>query len=316
MVVQTATPGARPPVRGTRRNATGVPRRQAVRPHWSRMLIHLLLALCAVAFVAPLLMVLSASFSSENAINRHGYSFLPRQFTTFAYRYVIGDSSQLVQAYGVSIVVTVVGTLVSLLVMSMLAYTLSRREFALRRSIGFYLLFAMLFSGGLVPSYILITQYLHLQDTLFALILPYLVSPWFVVILRTYFMSLPNDIMDAARIDGAGEFRTFFRIVLPLSGPAMATVGLFTALTYWNDWWLGLLYIDNDKLAPVQLLLYRIISNIDFAASNQTANHLVGVPVQTVRMAIAVLAIGPIIIAFGFVQRFFVRGITIGGLKD
>lgn len=286
------------------------------RPEWPRVIAHTLLALCAIAFVAPLLMVLSASFSSEQAIDQHGYSFVPRGFTTFAYRYVIGDPTEIIQAYGISIFVTVVGTVVSLLVMSMLAYTLARREYILRAPLSFYVLFAMLFNGGLVPSYIFITRYLHLRDNLLVLILPYLVSPWFVLLLRTYFLSLPVDIMDAARVDGAGELRTFFQIVLPLSTPALATVGLLTALIYWNDWWLGLLYIDKSDLSPVQLLLYHIISNINFAASNSQTDNLASVPVQSVRMAIAVLAIGPIVAAFFFVQRYFVRGITIGGLKD
>lgn len=281
----------------------------------SRLVIHVLLALCAIAFVAPLLMVLSASFSSESAIDHHGYSMLPQHFTTFAYRYVIGDPSQLIQAYGISILVTVVGTLVSLLVMSMLAYTMARQDYVLRRPISLYLIFAMLFNGGLVPSYILITQYLHLTDNVLVLILPYLASPWFIILLRTYFAQLPTEIMDAARIDGAGELRTFFQVVLPLSTPALATVGLFTALLYWNDWWLGLLYINNEHLAPVQLFLYRIVSDIDYAASTPQAGRLLATPVQTVRMAIAVLAIGPIVVAFAFVQRYLVRGIAIGGLK-
>jgi putative aldouronate transport system permease protein len=296
----------------------GTPYRGPVRKNRftaGRIAIHGLLALCSIAFLAPLLMVLSASFSSESAINDKGYSLLPRHFTTFAYRYVAGDPSQILQAYGVSILVTVTGTLVSLLVMSMLAYTLARRDYTLRRPLTLYLIFAMLFNGGLVPTYILITQYLHLQNTLFVLILPYLASPWFVILLRTYFASLPAEIMDAARIDGAGELRTFFQVVLPLSTPALATVGLFTGLVYWNDWWLGLLYIDNEHLAPVQLFLYRILSNIDYAASTPQAGHLVTAPVQTVRMAVAVLAIGPIVIAFGFIQRYLVRGIAIGGLK-
>src|SRR5690349_8122185 len=162
-------------------------------------------------------MVVAASFSSEHAIDQHGYSFVPREFTTFAYRYIVGDPSQIVQAYGISILVTAVGTVASLLVMSMLAYTLARREYSLRKPLAFYVLFAMLFNGGLVPSYIFITQDLHLRDNLLVLILPYLVSPWFVLLLRTYFLSLPVDIMDAARVDRAGELRTFFQIVVPLA---------------------------------------------------------------------------------------------------
>jgi putative aldouronate transport system permease protein len=213
--------------------------------------------------------------------------------------------------------VTVVGTLVSLTIMSLLAYTLSRSDYRFRRPLSFYVLFTMIFNGGLVPTYILITRYLHLQNTLLVLILPYLVTPWYVLLLRTYFSQLPRDILDAARIDGAGEWRVFTGVVLPLSKPALATVGLFVMLLYWNDWWLGLLYITDDHLVPIQLYLYRILTNIDYAASN---SHLAGtttaIPIQTVRMAVAVLAIGPIIAAFFFIQRFLVRGITLGGIKD
>lgn len=283
----------------------------------SRFVLHVALALFAVAFLAPLVLVISSSFSSEESTARDGYSFFPREFSTFAYQFILSNPLQLLQAYGVSIVVTAVGTLLSLTVMSLLAYTLAQQNFRLRKVLAFVVMFTMLFNGGLVPIYILVTQYLNIDNTLLALILPYLVAPWYVLLLRTYFTQLPTEILDAARVDGASEWSIYWRIVLPLSKPALATVGLFMLLLYWNDWWLGLLYIQNSDLVPVQLYLYRILSNIDFiAASPELAAQLQGVPIQTVRMAASVLAIGPIVIAFFAVQRFLVKGITVGGIKE
>jgi len=282
-----------------------------------RLIVHGVLTVASLAFIMPLVIVVSASFSSESAITAHGYSVIPQKFSTFAYRYVLNDPGAILRAYGVSILVTTVGTLVSLVLISMLAFTLAQPSYRFRRPVSFYVLFTMIFNGGLVPGYILVTQYLHLQNTLLVLILPYLVFPWYVLLLRTFFSQLPSEILDAARIDGAGNWRLYTRIVLPLSKPALATVGLFVALTYWNDWWLGLLYITNDKLVPVQLFLYRIMTNIDVVTSqNQFAGQSLDVPIQTLRAAIAVLAIGPIVFAFFFVQRFLVRGITLGGVKD
>lgn len=296
-------------------------RRTARRPppafNLRRLTIHVGLAMVALAFVTPLIIVISASFSSESAITDHGYSPIPQRFSSTAYRYILGDPSKIIQAYGVSILVTAIGTIVSLTFMSMLAYTLSRNDYKLRRPLSFYVLFTMIFNGGLVPAYILITQYLHLQNTVLVLVLPYLVTPWYLLLLRTFFSQLPRDIMDAARIDGAGEWRVFTGVVLPLSKPALATVGLFVMLLYWNDWWLGLLYINDDRLAPVQLYLYRILTNIEYVASNsELAGTTIAIPIQTVRMAVAVLAIGPIVAAFFFIQRFLIRGITLGGIKD
>jgi len=281
----------------------------------SRLIIHFLMLLCGLSFLAPLMLVVISSFASQRSITDKGYTFIPEEFSTEAYRYILSDPSRLVQAYGVSIFVTVVGTVLSILVMSMLGYALSRADFVLRKPLSFYVLFTMLFSGGLVPSYILMTRYLHLSNNIWALILPALVSPWSVLLLRTFFAALPRDVIDAARVDGAGEWRTFFQVVVPLSGPALATIGMFTMLMYWNDWWLGLLYIDAADLTPVQLWLYRILSNVDAIASNPQIGQMTNLPVQSLRMAVAVLAIGPIVIAFVWAQRYFVRGITVGGIR-
>ena len=278
-------------------------------------LINGVLMFLSILFLLPLLLVISASFSTDDDITKYGYSLIPRHFSLTAYQYLLANPTQIFRAYGVSIFVTLVGSALGLLVMSLLAYALSRRDFGLRRPLSFYVLFTVLFNGGLVPSYILITRYLHLKDTLSVLILPYLVLPFFVLLLRTYFVSLPTELIEAAKIDGASEWRIFFRIVTPLSTPALATVGLFSMLTFWNDWYLALLYTDDKNLAPLQYLLYQILSNITFLSSSTYNLGAAAIPGQTVRMAMAVLAIGPIAFAFLLVQRFFVRGITLGGIR-
>ncbi|MDB5081353.1 MAG: Sugar transporter permease [Chloroflexi bacterium] len=282
----------------------------------SNLIIHLILLILSIMALVPFLMLISASFSSEIAIGKYGYTLFPQQFSMEAYDYLFRDFGQILNSYLITLIVSLGGSSVGLLIMSLLAFSLSRKDFRFRKPLSFYVFFTMLFNGGLVPWYILITQYLHLKNTMFALILPYLVIPWFVLLLRTYFAGLPTELFEAARIDGASEWRLFFQIVLPLSTPALATVGLFSLLQYWNDWWLALLFIDDRKLFPLQYLLYTIQSNIDAISQNPEMNSGVIIPTQGVRMAMAVLAIGPIIFAFLFVQRYFVRGITLGGIKE
>jgi putative aldouronate transport system permease protein len=282
----------------------------------SNLIIHLILLILSIMALVPFLMLISASFSSEIAIGKYGYTLFPQKFSMEAYDYLFRDFGQILNSYLITLIVSLGGSSVGLLIMSLLAFSLSRKDFRFRKPLSFYVFFTMLFNGGLVPWYILITQYLHLKNTMFALILPYLVIPWFVLLLRTYFAGLPTELFEAARIDGASEWRLFFQIVLPLSTPALATVGLFSLLQYWNDWWLALLFIDDRKLFPLQYLLYTIQSNIDAISQNPEMNSGVIIPTQGVRMAMAVLAIGPIIFAFLFVQRYFVRGITLGGIKE
>ncbi len=285
-----------------------------LRQQVGRLLIHLILLAVSVACLIPMVLIISISLSAEKEITLHGFSLLPRAFTTYAYQYVLRVPDQLLRSYGVTALVTASGTIVGLLSASLLAYVLSRQDFRLRGVLSFYVFFTMLFSGGLIPSYILVTRYLHLKDNLLALILPYLVVPYYVLILRTYFAQLPQEILEAARIDGAGEWRIFFQVVVPLSTPPLATVGLFYLLMYWNDWFLALLYIDNARLSPLQYLLYKLITNIQFLAANPQTTG-VSIPIQPARMSMAVLAAGPAVLAFLMVQRYFVRGITIGALK-
>jgi len=293
------------------------PSRYRLRKKSSALLINSTLMSISILFLLPLVIVISASLSDEQALAREGYSLLPRQFSLAAYEYMWLSPDRILRAYAVTVFVTAVGTLSGVLIMSMLAYAISRRTFRWRKPISFFLIFTMLFSGGLVPTYYIITQVLHLKDNLLVLILPYLVIPWFVFILRSFFATLPQELIEAARVDGASEWRIFFQIVLPLSTPVLATVGLFMILIYWNDWWLALLYITNPDLFPLQYLLFSVMRNVEFLTSNANTGLLMSVeiPTQTLRMAMVVVAMGPIIFAFLLLQRFFIRGILIGSLK-
>lgn len=279
-----------------------------------------ILIVISIICILPVIVVVSSSLTTEAAFAKYGYTILPVELSLGAYQYIFADPAQLFMAYGVSLLVTVLGTSGGLLVMSLLAYMLSRKDFRLRKLLSFYVFFTMLFSGGLVSSYILVTQILGMKNTLQVLILPSMVAPWLVLLLRTYFATIPDELLDAARIDGAGEWRTFFQIVIPLSTPALATVALFAMLAYWNDWFTALIYIDDRRLVPVQYLLYTIQTNIDFLLSSPQAASILAssniqTPVQAVRMALVVLAIGPIAFAYLGLQRYFIRGITIGALK-
>jgi len=276
---------------------------------------HTLLILASLACFLPLVMVVSASFTAESALVADGYRLLPSEFSTAAYDYVLRNSGQILRAYAVSAVVTITGSLGGLLVMSLLAYALSRSRLHIRKAVAFFVFFTLLFSGGMIPTYMVVTQVLGLRNSLWALILPLMVVPMYVLILRTYFVALPDEVLDAARIDGAGEWRTFFQIVMPMSTAAFATIGLFSALLYWNDWLTPLLYIDDAHLYPLQYLLYTVMVNINYlTAGGQTVS--MAVPVQPVRMALAVLVIAPLIFIAAFALKYFVRGATLGALKD
>jgi putative aldouronate transport system permease protein len=280
----------------------------------SRLLIHSILIFVGLACLVPMLLVVSVSFSDEQQLAIHGYQLLPIGFSTFAYEYILQNPQQILRAYGVTIFVTTVGTVVGLIVCAMLAYPLARKDFRLRGILSFYVFFTLLFSGGMVPFYILVTQYLGWKDNVLALIAPYIVTAWYVLILRTSFSQLPTELLEAARIDGAGEWRIFFQIVLPLSKPVLATIGLFYILRYWNDWFLALLFINDSALYPLQYLLQVLMRNINFLSSNpQTMGE--AIPTSSARMAMAVLAFGPALFAFLLLQQYFVRGITIGSLK-
>jgi putative aldouronate transport system permease protein len=289
-----------------------VRRRQRV--DGGKLVVHGILTTIGLICLLPMVLIVSISLSNENALALNGPSLLPQGLNFSAYDYILRQPGQILQAYGVTALVTVLGTAGGVLLCSLLAYPLSRRDYALRGPLSFFVFFTLLFNGGIVPFYILMTRYLGLKDSLLALILPYMVTAWYVLILRTAFAQLPTEFHDAARIDGAGEWRVFFQIVLPLSKPALATIALFFILRYWNDWFLALLFINKAALYPLQYLLYVLMANINFLASNPQTTGI-PIPVQSARMAMAVLAFGPALISFLFLQQYFVRGITIGGIK-
>lgn len=281
-----------------------------------RFSIHIVVLILGLCCLVPLLLILSASFTDETALTRQGYSLIPSQFSTAAYELIFRNPQAILRAYGVTIFTTLTGTIIAVLIMSMLGYALSRPTFVLRKPLSLFVFFTMLFNGGLVPYYILMTQYLRVQDTILALMLPYFVVVYYVLILRTYFAALPSELMDAARVDGAGEFRIFVSIALPLAKPALATIALFTALNYWNDWTTALYFIRDPELYPLQYLLYIIQSNAQAMQLQSAVGVNMGeVPTQTARMAMAVLATGPAALFFLFFQRYLVRGVTLGAFK-
>ena len=280
--------------------------------------LHIIFIVLCVLFIVPLVYIISISFTSDIEIANNGYLLIPHKINFMAYEYMFRTPKQLLQSYGISGLVTVGGTILSLLFTTLLSYTLARQDYKYRRVVSFFVFFTMLFNGGLVPTYILITRYLHLKNTILVLILPYLINAWFVLLMRSFISTLPLSLVESAKIDGSGELRTFFVIILPLARPALAAIGLMIAFTYWNDWWLSLLYIDVDKLIPLQYLLYRTMSNIMYLTqqlSSSVSVSIKDIPTESARMAMCILAAGPMLIVFPFFQKYFVRGITVGAIK-
>jgi putative aldouronate transport system permease protein len=235
-----------------------------------------------------------------------------------AYAYLFRNPKQILNSYFISISVSAVGMLLSLLVNSMIAYPLSRKDFRPRKKISFYVFFTMLFSGGLVPWYMVIIG-LKLQNTFWVLVIPYIVAAWYILLLRTFFQTIPVAIIESAKIDGSSEFRTFFRIILPLSKPALATVGLLIVFQYWNDFWLGLLFISNRNLISLQYMFYKTMANLDFYLKNASrlpaGMTLDSIPKQTARMALCVLTAAPMLFVVPFFQKYFVKGLVVGSVK-
>lgn len=278
--------------------------------------VHVLVGLFAIVCLVPFWLVVAGSFTAETAILRDGYQFLPRQLSLEAYQ-VLFSGQRLYRSYLVTVTVTGAGTALSLLVTSMLAFAMALRSVRYANHMAFFVFFTMLFSGGMVPWYIVSTQLLHLGNSIPGLILPILLNAWFTLIMRNFFRAIPESILESARIDGAGTAKMLFQVVLPLSGPALATIGLFYSLQYWNDWWLALMLVDKPELFPLQFLLRALVSNL-LAAATSLSPHLSSVqqpPAYSVRMATCIVTIGPIVLVYPFVQRYFIRGIFMGSIK-
>ncbi|MDA3847556.1 MAG: carbohydrate ABC transporter permease [Vallitaleaceae bacterium] len=285
-----------------------------------RIISTIILTLLTIITLLPILLIVIASLTDEQTLLSNGYSFIPEKFSLDAYYYMIKQGAVILKAYGVTITVTVIGTIASVLITTMLAYPMSRKGFKYRNVLSFFVFFTMLFNGGIVASYIMWSNFMHIKNSLFALMLPnYLVTAFNVFLVRNYFMNaIPDSIIESAKIDGAKELTIFMKIVLPLSTPVVATISLFTALIYWNDWTNGLYYITDAQYYGIQNLLIKIMNNVQFLKSGSA--NLIGVgnidlPGTSVRMAMAVVGILPIVILYPFIQKHFVKGVVIGAIK-
>ncbi len=267
----------------------------------------------------PIIAVISISFSNQQDIVNFGYKLIPQNIDLTAYKYILKSPAQVLSAYKVTTIVTVLGTLFSLSVIALIAYPLSRMDFRYRKGISFLVFFTLLFNAGMVPLYIVVTKVYQMKDTVFALILPYAANAWHILLLRTFFSKIPYSLIEAAKLDGAGEIQTFWKIILPLSKPGLATIGLFIMLMYWNDWWLSLLFVESQELIPLQYMMYRIMSEVQYLTQQLTSSSVVidrtALPTESLRMAMCVFAAGPMLFVFPFFQKYFVKGITVGSLK-
>lgn len=276
------------------------------------------LILLAVLCIVPFILVVSSSLTEESKIVTDGYQFIPTAFSTEAYSILFKYPDQMIHAYMVTIGVTIAGTLLGLFLTSMTAYALCRKDFKWRNKFSFFFFFTTLFSGGLVPWYLLIVNYLDMKDTPMALIVPMMLNVFYIIVMKSFMSSIPEAIVESAKIDGAGDFKIYLRLILPLSKPALATIGLFLALAYWNDWYNALLFISDEKLMPLQYYLYKMLGNMDGmrkAMMGAGAVVTTSIPTESLKMAMTVVATGPILLAYPFVQRYFVQGLTIGAVK-
>ena len=277
-----------------------------------------LVVLCVLA-LAPFLLLIIASLTDETVAMTQGYSYFPEKWSTMAYEYIGSQAAKLGRAYLMTIVVTVIGTAVGVLITALLGYMLSNPELPGRKWLNLYVVFTMLFNGGLVPTYIMYVKTFAIKNTIFGLLVPNLLcSAFLVMLVRNYFEnSIPRELYEAARIDGASEFQTLFQVALPLSTPILATVGLMMGLAYWNDWQNGLYYLSDASahLKTIQNLLNDINENIAYLASDSTAVGGMDMPTQTARMAIAVVGILPVLVIYPFFQKYFAKGITMGAVK-
>ncbi len=284
----------------------------------SNVLNHIILILLCFCVIAPFVILVSASFSDEKSLALQGYGLLPRNPSLDAYKFVFRNPRIILDAYVVTIVTSVLYTLLSTFLMACIAFPLTKNDMIGRNKLNFFIYFTQLFGGGLIPTYILITQYLHLQDTLWVYLLPHLISPWYVFMMRTFFKGIPGEISESAYIDGANEYTIFFKIIIPLSKPVIATVALMMFLAKWNDWMTSMLYIEKDNLKSLQYQLQEIMKNIQLLRNAEFDTGMIDasdIPGETSRMAMAVVAAGPALCIFPFFQKYFVKGLTVGSVK-
>lgn len=283
---------------------------------------HLIMILFCLACIIPFVFVVIISFSSTDSIRSIGFSFVPESWSVEAYAYVMKLGDQLWRSYFNSFFITVVGTILTLIVTILYSYALYRKDFKYRKFFTFFCFFTMIFGGGLAPTFVVVKQVLGLSDSYWAIIIPMLLNPFNLIIMRTFFQSsIPEELIDAAAIDGSGEYTTLFRIILPITKPGIATVGLLSALAYWNEWFIPMLYVRNPKYVPLQYLLQQMQLKVDFLVKNsamigaEAANVMRDLPQDSLKMALVVLIVIPIACAYPFFQRYIISGLTIGSVK-
>ncbi|MCI1956554.1 MAG: carbohydrate ABC transporter permease [Oscillospiraceae bacterium] len=300
---------------------TGLEKFNRIHPA-TNFVFNLVFILLSLVCVVPILLVLSISLTSEQTINSVGYQFIPQSVSFESYIFLWKQYVVLFRAFGVSIFVTVVGTVLGVLLTTSMGYVLSRPQYRLKKFLTWVVFIPMVFNGGMVSSYFVNTNFLGLKNNIWALVLPLMVSSFNVIVCKTFFQStIPDSIVESAKIDGATQLKIFFRIVLPISLPVLATIGLFLCFTYWNDWFQSMLYIDDSKLYSLQALLMQIMNNVDYLSRNaatmgiSAAQVASGLPKEGMRMAIAVIIVLPIACAYPFFQKYFISGLTIGSVK-
>jgi putative aldouronate transport system permease protein len=274
-------------------------------------------ALIAICCLIPFALVISGSFTAEESIYKDGYRIIPKVISFESYYVIFKAPMVVLSAYSVTIGLVIVGTVSSLFLTCMTAYVLHKKDFKYRNRFSYFFYFTTLFSGGLVPWYILMVKYLGLKNSLLALLLPHLFSVFNIIVMRTFFKSIPEAIGESAKVDGAGEFTVFIRLYLPMSVPALATIGLFIALGYWNDWFAAMLFITNEKMFPLQYFLYKVLNTMAYVGklSEMTGIPTPEMPKESFKLAMTVIATGPIIFLYPFIQKYFIQGITVGAVK-
>lgn len=278
---------------------------------------YVIVTLFALICLFPFLLMITSSFMNEKEIITEGFKLFPKEWSTSAYRFLFANPKKLLDAYKITITNAVIGTALGLFLMSMAGYVLCRKDFKYRNQISFFIYFTTLFSGGLIPSYILMVNGLGLKDNILAMILPGLMSPWSIFLMRNFMKAIPDSLYESAAIDGAGDFRIYWQIFMPLAKASLATIGLFLVLAYWNEWYNAMLYIESANKFPLQYFLQRIISQakIDLLLQQGVQVNTGDLPSESIKMATAVMATGPIILVYPFVQKYFISGLTVGAVK-
>ncbi|MDR2102780.1 MAG: carbohydrate ABC transporter permease [Treponema sp.] len=296
-----------------RRNAV----RQGLDDRMLKVFCYFFAALFALPCLFPFVVMITSSFMTEQEIVTEGYKLFPKTVTASAYVFLLKNPKKIIDAYKTTIFITAAGTFSALFFMSMAGYVLNRKDFKYRNFFAFFIYFTTLFSGGLIPSYILMVKYLHLKDSVLSMILPGIMSAWSIFLMRNFMKSIPDSLYESATIDGAGDFLIYRKIFLPLAIPSLATIGLFAALRYWNEWYNAMLYIQTAGKFPLQYFLQKMVNqtNVQTLISQGIVIDVSELPTQSIKMAVAVLATGPIILLYPFVQRYFITGLTIGAVK-